>query len=45
MKGLLDIDKRHNKDNIKAMKTLRAELSAEGRLDILERVMAYRGGK
>ncbi|KAF7972104.1 hypothetical protein HWV62_18928 [Athelia sp. TMB] len=28
----------------KAMKTIRADLSAEGRLDILERVMAYRGG-
>ncbi|OCH95579.1 P-loop containing nucleoside triphosphate hydrolase protein [Obba rivulosa] len=27
-----------------AMKTLRAELTAEGRLDILDRVMAYRGG-
>ncbi|KAI0928397.1 hypothetical protein AcW1_005652 [Taiwanofungus camphoratus] len=27
-----------------AMKTLRAELTAEGRLDILDKVMAYRGG-
>ncbi|KAJ3976472.1 P-loop containing nucleoside triphosphate hydrolase protein [Lentinula raphanica] len=27
-----------------AMKTLRTELSGEGRLDILERVQAYRGG-
>lgn len=27
------------------MKTLRAELTADGRLDILDRVMAYRGGK
>ncbi|KAI0664969.1 P-loop containing nucleoside triphosphate hydrolase protein [Cubamyces menziesii] len=27
-----------------AMKTLRQELTAEGRLDILERVMSYRGG-
>ncbi|OBZ75158.1 putative ATP-dependent helicase HRQ1 [Grifola frondosa] len=27
-----------------AMKTLRAELTADGRLDILERVMSYRGG-
>ncbi|KAI0797837.1 P-loop containing nucleoside triphosphate hydrolase protein [Abortiporus biennis] len=27
-----------------AMKTLRAELTADGRLDILDRVMAYRGG-
>ncbi|KAH9951273.1 DEAD/H helicase [Amylocystis lapponica] len=27
-----------------AMKTLRAELTAEGRLDILDRVMSYRGG-
>jgi DEAD/DEAH box helicase domain-containing protein len=27
-----------------AMKTLRQELSAEGRIDILERVMSYRGG-
>ncbi|EMD38568.1 hypothetical protein CERSUDRAFT_82843 [Gelatoporia subvermispora B] len=27
-----------------AMRTLRAELTAEGRLDILDRVMAYRGG-
>ncbi|PIL23843.1 hypothetical protein GSI_13594 [Ganoderma sinense ZZ0214-1] len=27
-----------------AMKTLRQELSADGRLDILERVMSYRGG-
>lgn len=26
------------------MKTLRAELTAEGRLDILDKVMAYRGG-
>lgn len=26
------------------MKTLRADLSAEGRLDILAKVMAYRGG-
>ena len=29
----------------KAMKTLRTELTGEGRLDILDRVMAYRGGK
>jgi DEAD/DEAH box helicase domain-containing protein len=27
------------------MKLLRTELTSEGRLDILERVMAYRGGK
>ena len=27
-----------------AMKTLRQELSADGRMDILERVMSYRGG-
>ena len=27
-----------------AMKTLRQELSADGRHDILERVMSYRGG-
>ncbi|KAI1787885.1 P-loop containing nucleoside triphosphate hydrolase protein [Ganoderma leucocontextum] len=27
-----------------AMKTIRQELSADGRLDILERVMSYRGG-
>ncbi|KAI0807176.1 P-loop containing nucleoside triphosphate hydrolase protein [Fomes fomentarius] len=27
-----------------AMKTLRQELSADGRIDILERVMSYRGG-
>ena len=27
------------------MKTLRNELSAIGRHDVLERVMAYRGGK
>ncbi|KZS99153.1 P-loop containing nucleoside triphosphate hydrolase protein [Sistotremastrum niveocremeum HHB9708] len=27
-----------------AMKTLRTELTSEGRLDILEKVMAYRGG-
>lgn len=27
-----------------AMKTLRQELTADGRLDILERVMSYRGG-
>ena len=26
------------------MKTLRQELSADGRLDILDRVMSYRGG-
>ena len=26
------------------MKTVRAELSAEGRMDILDRVMSYRGG-
>ena len=26
------------------MKTLRADLSAEGRLDILAKVMPYRGG-
>lgn len=26
------------------MKVIRADLTAEGRLDILERVMAYRGG-
>jgi hypothetical protein len=26
------------------MKTLRTELGAEGRLDILSRVMSYRGG-
>lgn len=26
------------------MKTLRQELTADGRLDILERVMSYRGG-
>ena len=26
------------------MKALRTELTAEGRLDILKRVMAYRGG-
>ena len=26
------------------MKTLRQELSAEGRTDILQKVMAYRGG-
>jgi hypothetical protein len=26
------------------MKTLRQDLSAEGRIDILERVMSYRGG-
>ena len=27
-----------------AMKALRQELSTDGRLDILERVMSYRGG-
>ena len=27
-----------------AMKVIRADLTAEGRLDILEKVMAYRGG-
>lgn len=27
------------------MKTLRTDLTSEGRLDVLERVMAYRGGK
>jgi hypothetical protein len=27
------------------MKTIKADLSNEGRLDILERVKAYRGGK
>lgn len=27
------------------MKTLRQDLSADGRHDILKRVMAYRGGK
>lgn len=27
------------------MKSLRTQLSAEGRLDVLDRVMAYRGGK
>lgn len=26
------------------MKTIRADLSAEGRLDVLDRVMSYRGG-
>jgi len=26
------------------MKTIRTDLGAEGRLDILERVMSYRGG-
>ena len=26
------------------MKVIRADLTAEGRLDILEKVMAYRGG-
>ena len=26
------------------MKAIRADLGAEGRLDILERVMSYRGG-
>ncbi|KAK7043795.1 ATP-dependent 3'-5' DNA helicase [Paramarasmius palmivorus] len=32
------------KRGIRAMKTLRAEVSADGRLDILQRVYAYRGG-
>jgi hypothetical protein len=27
------------------MKTVRAELTSEGRLDVLDRVMSYRGGK
>ena len=27
------------------MKSLRTDLTSEGRLDVLERVMAYRGGK
>ena len=31
--------------NLKAMKALRTGLSAEGRLDILAKVMSYRGGK
>ena len=26
------------------MKVIRADLTAEGRLDVLEKVMAYRGG-
>lgn len=29
---------------MQAMKALRAELAADGRQDILDRVMAYRGG-
>lgn len=29
---------------LQAMKTMRTDLGAEGRLDILERVMPYRGG-
>lgn len=29
---------------MQAMKMLRTDLSAEGRLDVLERVMSYRGG-
>ena len=29
---------------LQAMKTIRADLSAEGRLDVLDRVMSYRGG-
>ncbi|KAJ3835906.1 DEAD/H helicase [Lentinula raphanica] len=33
------------KRGIRAMKTLRTELSGEGRLDILERVQAYRGAR
>ena len=29
---------------IQAMKVIRTDLTAEGRLDVLEKVMAYRGG-
>ncbi|ESK96811.1 dead deah box helicase [Moniliophthora roreri MCA 2997] len=35
---------KHRKVCELAMKTLRAELSSDGRIDILERVYAYRGG-
>jgi hypothetical protein len=31
--------------NQKAMKALRTDLSGEGRLDILDRVASYRGGR
>jgi DEAD/DEAH box helicase domain-containing protein len=30
---------------VQAMKTIRTDLTSEGRLDILERVMSYRGGE
>jgi len=31
--------------SLKAMKALRTALSSEGRLDILAKVMSYRGGE
>lgn len=38
-------DRRNTELIVQAMKALRTELTAEGRFDILQRVMAYRGGE
>ena len=42
--GIADVADKIRKTCEIVMKILRAELTAEGRIDILQQVMAYRGG-